>query len=84
MRWWSAVLLASIVLSLPLQAQLPAQLIVLHASADPNLEQLDAYYDENWIQFGLRFREQSYPPGGVVSGLARTGQRCSGGQSRRS
>jgi hypothetical protein len=62
MRWWSAVLLASIVLSLPLQAQLPAQLIVLHASADPNLEQLDAYYDENWIQFGLRFREQSYPP----------------------
>lgn len=45
--------------SLPASAQI-ASFAVFHASADPSLTQIDVYYDDNWIQLGLPFRQLSF------------------------
>ncbi|MEN3026580.1 MAG: hypothetical protein ABDH31_02585 [Chlorobiota bacterium] len=37
-----------------------ASFSVLHASADPELEQVDVYYDSDWLHLGLPFRQLSF------------------------
>ncbi|MCS7176480.1 MAG: DUF4397 domain-containing protein [Candidatus Kapabacteria bacterium] len=37
-----------------------ASFSVLHATADPELERVDVYYDGDWLQLGLPFRQLSF------------------------
>lgn len=52
-----ALLLGSLPLSTSAQI---AGFAIFHASADPDIEQVDLYYDDNWIQLGLPFRQLSF------------------------
>lgn len=36
-----------------------ASFALFHASADPELQSIDVYYDDNWVQLGLPFRQLS-------------------------